>query len=397
MLQTLADPQSTRCVQVEVLWVLSAVTAGSTGRPLALWSPKKPPGPEVLAIVPVLTTLTRHDDAEVRLTALGMLVSIDPEAGEAPAKYFAYLRDARKEDQDLESQWVYRILRPVMIPELIAGLNDGDPEIRLATAQAMSRMANGLAQAAAQDQANTAKPTAARSEVAARRRRLKVQAARALLSTVKDPDDRVRWVAAETLGVLKVEAETVLPILIGMAMREKQLVVTEDPVEIRTFEGEGQDYHLGPSRPRKDPLRIAAIQALGSFGAEAGPAVPELVRALHDPDLRVRWFAAEALARIGPAAKSAVPALIEALRSRDVAPAAADGEGMEDGPIRLMAAVALGKIGADALRRRPGPDEGPVRPRLPSARGGHSSRRCDWPRCCRCGPRVDSADDSQPR
>ena len=112
---------------------------------------------------------------------------------------------------------------------------------------------------------------------------------------------------------------------------------------------------LGPSKKDGDPLRIAALQALGSFGGAAAPAVPLLIRTLCDPDLRIRWFAAESLALIGQAAKPAVPALIEALRSQDVAVAGElRGNGtfmfgaMEDAPIRLIAAEALGRIGPGA-------------------------------------------------
>ncbi len=176
------------------------------------------------------------------------------------------------------------------------------------------------------------------------------------MAALKEPDVRIRWIATYALGVLESEAETVVPILIEMANGATERVPSGDlTINFRPFADRVQYYFLGPSRKDGDPLRIAAMQALGSFGCAASPAVPVLVRALHDSDLRIRWFAAESLALMGPASKAAVPALIEALRSRDVAAAGVfRGVGtfmfgaMDDGPIRLIAAEALGRIGPEA-------------------------------------------------
>ena len=111
--------------------------------------------------------------------------------------------------------------------------------------------------------------------------------------------------------MLKLEANTVIPVLIGLVNTESKAVLADDRVTIRSFADRDQGYFLGPSKKDGDPPRVAAIQALGAYGEEASSAVPELVRALRDPDRRVCWFAAEALGLIGPAAKDAVPALIE--------------------------------------------------------------------------------------
>ena len=138
---------------------------------------------------------------------------------------------------------------------------------------------------------------------------------------MKDADVRVRWIATFALGELQSDAETVVPILVEMVKNATERVPAGDLVQFRPFGDRGQYYFLGPSRKDGDPLRIAAMQALGAFGRAAAPAVPALLDALRDPDMRIRWFAIESLALIGPEAKAAVPALIEALRSRDVAAA----------------------------------------------------------------------------
>ena len=152
-------------------------------------------------------------------------------------------------------------------------------------------------------------------------------------------------------------------------------------VAIREFKEQGQPYHLGVNEGRGDPLRISAIQALGAFGPEAAEAVPDLIAALGDEDVRVRWFAAEALGMIGPHAKVAVPALIVLLQSRDVATGNAkwsDGQNAE-APLRLIAVVALGLIGREARAAIPdllaalsGPDSRSA-PR-PHGHSGRSAR-----------------------
>jgi HEAT repeat protein len=116
-----------------------------------------------------------------------------------------------------------------------------------------------------------------------------------------------------------------------------------------------------------DPdLRRTAALRLGWLGGDAAPAVPDLVRALRDPDsvvahdaanalvrigppaaealgkaLRdeapeVRWRAWVALFRMGPDAKAAVPALADRVRTA------------KSHQLRINAALILGRMGPDA-------------------------------------------------
>jgi hypothetical protein len=95
-------------------------------------------------------------------------------------------------------------------------------------------------------------------------------------------------------------------------------------------------------RALKDPdagVRANAAEALMLMGEEAKEAVPQLIEALKDPDDEVRWSAVRALGQIGEGAKGAMPQLIEALRDPD--PQA-----------RRSAAAALDKLSTILVREK---------------------------------------------
>ena len=164
-----------------------------------------------------------------------------------------------------------------MIPTLVKGLRDPDSSVRFATASVLSTLAARLSGDEVQGRRG---PSDSRSRPPG-----------PSSHRLKDRDVRVRWVAAETLGVLHVEAKAVIPALIEMVKTEGGRVPTIG-IPFHAFQ---EDQVLGRNNQGDDPLRIAAIRALGGFGREAAGAVPQLVRALGDDDLRVRWFAIEAL------------------------------------------------------------------------------------------------------
>jgi HEAT repeat protein len=70
---------------------------------------------------------------------------------------------------------------------------------------------------------------------------------------------------------------------------------------------------LGSADPE---VRCCAAAALGRIGKAAAPAVPALLRLLHDPDDKVLCTAVHALPSIGEAARPAIPRLIELLSYR---------------------------------------------------------------------------------
>jgi HEAT repeat protein len=333
LLEALSDRRLARQVHVEVQSALQGILSQHGG---SVRIPKS--APRTRAAVPTLRSLARDSDQSIQLTALSLLATIAPEVDDAADVYVDLLRKGETPGlddpmpgilgADRQDEWLGVVRRPAMIPRLIRALREEDDTTRLATLHVLLSMAEDLPETEGGG--------------------VKEQLAQALLVCVRDPDGRVRWLATETLGVLHVEAKTVVPILVEMVKTEKGRVPPDDDA-IRSFQQAEQPYVLGPNK-KGDPLRIAAIQALGGFGTEAAEAVPELIAALRDEDRRVRWFAAEALGLVGPEAKAAVPALVEAFRSLEVVTAdqGANVESIRKAPIRLIAAFALGKIGPAA-------------------------------------------------
>ena len=175
-----------------------------------------------------------------------MLAAIDPGDAEPAELYLNHLRSGK--ESHLDDQWLAHVVGPAVIPTLVKGLRDSDNSVRFATATVLSAMATRLSG----DEGSGPEG-----------RGLKVQAARALLSCLKDRDVRVRWVAAETLGVLHVEAKAVIPALIGMVKTEGGRVPTNG-IPFHAFQ---EDQVLGRNNKGDDPLRIAAIRPSGGSAA----------------------------------------------------------------------------------------------------------------------------------
>ncbi len=86
------------------------------------------------------------------------------------------------------------------------------------------------------------------------------------------------------------------------------------------------------------------MEALGKIGESAAAAVPNLMRALRDPDNGVCALAAEALGQMGESADGAIPALMRSLKH--ISP-----------EVRRSAAEAMGKMGGAAAVARPALEE----------------------------------------
>lgn len=156
------------------------------------------------------------------------------------------------------------------------------------------------------------------------------------------------------------------------ADKEPEERTAEEPVTAAAtgvvYRGRALPSYVAKARSTNGAQRIAAVRAIGAFGANARPAIPELVSALADASSAVRSAATDSLAQMGPAAASAVSALAKALsdpnpRVRDGAALALKAMGPKAAPavprliealrdpvnyVRAPAADALGAIGPAA-------------------------------------------------
>ncbi|MEZ2320280.1 MAG: HEAT repeat domain-containing protein, partial [Microcoleus sp.] len=131
-----------------------------------------------------------------------------------------------------------------------------------------------------------------------------------LIPLLQDSDANVRRSAAHALGSIGAEAKNAMPQLI--------LLLKDSDADVRSN----------------------AARVLGRIGAEAKTAVPQLILLLKDSDADVRSSAAHTLGRIGAEAKTAVPQLILLLKDSDI-------------NVRHSATDALGSMGAEAKNAVP--------------------------------------------
>lgn len=131
-----------------------------------------------------------------------------------------------------------------------------------------------------------------------------------LIRAVEHEDPRVRHEAVS--------------LLYGVAQKEELQIVDIMPMLIRALDDP-------ESRVRK-----RAAQAMTAYRKNAEEAVPVLIRGLSDPEPVVRAWMAMALAAIDPPAEPVIPALTKALQDQDC-------------EVRIQAARALAKIGNDKV------------------------------------------------
>lgn len=155
------------------------------------------------------------------------------------------------------------------IPDLLAGLDDTNPGVRLVALRALAGLRSEL-------------PTHAQTVLPA------------LIKRLDDPDLEVRFADILLLGRLNIDRSSAVPALTA-ALTAQNGEADEDPIYIRQ----------------------AAAYVLGKIGPAAQSALPELSRVLSDPSLLVQQEAAVAIWRITRETNGVMQQLSGLLRQSD--------------------------------------------------------------------------------
>lgn len=147
-----------------------------------------------------------------------------------------------------------------------------------------------------------------------------LDAASELLAALKDGDTHVRSVAATAIPEVETPAAIAVPALV------EQLRVESTVPLIRALSRYGADakpalsqlVEIAGSEPLEVEVRWNAVRTLGKMREAGADAIPSLLPLLKSPESRIREHAAEALGDIGPPSRSVVDQLFPLLSDPDI-------------------------------------------------------------------------------
>ncbi len=265
--------------------------------------------------VPGLLAALRRPDELIRIGATKTLTSIRPRTPEMYAALFSALDDSASEVRTAAAEGLRHIRRDskIVVPQLLARIGHSDPLTRAEIIRSLGRLA-----------------------------RTPGPATKAIVAALRDPDEKVRAVAADTLSdtspiVAKAVASDVIENLKNTQDEYVQFNLADMLVKAGPAAAPAVPQLTEMLKSSNHLSVMAAAWALGEIGNDAKSAVPHLLEITKSEDHQVRYCVFQALGNIGPAAKSAIP-LCTAMLQAD----ATDSE-------RMNAAITLGGIGPDAL------------------------------------------------
>ena len=268
------------------------------------------------AVVPPLIKALRNDDALMREIAIESLGSLGPDsAGKAVPELIRRFGSDPSQRLRLHAAWALPRLDPegtAAIPALVAGLNDRNWQMRLSAVSTVGQFG---------PRARSAVP--------------------GLIASLSDSEAYVRSAAAAVLAKIGPASRTVPPLIeayqrelkhgdwtvsymIAIALGQ---IGSEAAPAVPRARGGTQDRHT--QRPE---LRCPGPR---EDRPGAGPALPALLNALHDPDWSVRQAAAESISLVGADPEIVIPPLIAVLKD-------------DMDYVRAAAAVSLGRLGPAA-------------------------------------------------
>jgi HEAT repeat protein len=310
--------------------------------------------------VPALSDLLRTGNDREREAAAAGLLELVQGSARAPA-------DVAGTRPDLERASIVAVGR-LVVPAVARGVTDRDPEVRRLSAEAIEQatmaMLNQVPKLRSTEDPTSMLSPSRQEAIGDVRRDLPplVNAVRDLTALLgqasSDPDVRVRIAARRALEAMG-ETRRLLSLLPAAVTPPRPAPLDQaPPPPPNNGDGAAQPPAKAAPNPEaalaealrsampaliaglSDPDvrgRLAALDALETYGPVAAEAAPALVRTLRDPAIHVRRAAVRALGRIGPAdVQETVPALGQLL-----APA-------QDLDVRMAAAVALDRYGPPA-------------------------------------------------
>ncbi|MEI7732670.1 MAG: HEAT repeat domain-containing protein [Verrucomicrobiota bacterium] len=120
-----------------------------------------------------------------------------------------------------------------------------------------------------------------------------------LLQSLNEYTNRAGWIAARTLGMLRLEPGVVIPALTNALERRKDLLLQFPASEPRLY------------------LQYRVLNSIAAYGSDARAALPAILEWLESEDPYIPRVAAQALGKMTLDAEIVVPALTKALKSRD--------------------------------------------------------------------------------
>jgi len=160
----------------------------------------------------------------------------------------------------------------------------------------------------------------------------KVERLEQLINDLKNPDEQVRYQAAEALKQMGQEAKAAVPALIA-TLQDEKLKAAGSSVRYKAAEALGE---IGAPAANKAIPVLRAMQRdrqeRSDIQAAAWVALMKIYR--NDPDPKVRVKAAEGMGQSGP---WAIPFLTEMLKDQDEAVRKAAEEGLTNQHIRELA------------------------------------------------------------
>lgn len=261
------------------------------------------------------------------------VVKQDPSCKEAVPQLITALGDSRGEVRRRAAYAAGEIgpEAKAAVPALVRVL--GDHEARPTAIVAIGRIGPEAAQALLKEVREGS--DVSRAAAAAALGKLGPAVVPQLVEALGSGEVRMQRAAAGALAAIGPAAKAAVPALVEALKscdRPLRLGATDAIWRIDRQRPELIGALIGLLRDRFPAMQLQAARRLGARGADAGPAVPALVRLLGSNDDRLRVTVEEALEKIGPAA---VPALTAAL-------------GNEKAEMRAGAADALGRIGPRA-------------------------------------------------